>query len=99
VLAQKTLLDLPAAWSSGIASACGAGWPDEFVKNSPKYSPTHFLAKYCISLTVENSSPKIRATIVIFKKLLKVNIRPMGENSPNLVTLLRSHGSWVTARV
>jgi hypothetical protein len=25
VLAQKTLLDLPAAWSSGIASACGAG--------------------------------------------------------------------------
>jgi hypothetical protein len=27
------------------------------------------------------------ATSVIFKKMLKVNNRPLGENSPNLVTL------------
>jgi hypothetical protein len=29
------------------------------------------------------------ATFVIFKKLTKVNLHPMGENSPNLVTLLK----------
>jgi hypothetical protein len=29
------------------------------------------------------------ATSVIFKKLPKVNNRPLGENSPNLVTLLQ----------
>jgi hypothetical protein len=34
------------------------------------------------------SSLKLRAISVIFKKLPKVNNHPMGENSPNLVTLL-----------
>jgi hypothetical protein len=32
----------------------------------------------------------MRATSVIYKKLPKVNSRPLGENSPNLVTLLAS---------
>jgi hypothetical protein len=31
----------------------------------------------------------MRATSVIFKKLLKVNGHPMGENLHNLVTLIR----------
>jgi hypothetical protein len=31
--------------------------------------------------------PQNVATFVIFKKLPKVNNRPLGENSPNLVTL------------
>jgi hypothetical protein len=37
---------------------------------------------------VAKSSPKICATSVIFKRMAKVNNRPSGENSPNLVTLL-----------
>jgi hypothetical protein len=37
---------------------------------------------------VEQSSPKICATCVIFKKLLKDNNHPWGENWLNLVTLL-----------
>jgi hypothetical protein len=38
---------------------------------------------------VEKSSPNIWSTPVIFKKLPKENNHPMGENSPNPVTLLR----------
>jgi hypothetical protein len=34
------------------------------------------------------SSPKFRATSVILIKLPKLNDRPLGENSPNLVTLI-----------
>jgi hypothetical protein len=37
---------------------------------------------------VEKSSQKMRATFLVFKTLPKVNNHPMGENSPNLVTLL-----------
>jgi hypothetical protein len=38
---------------------------------------------------VEKSWPKIRATAAFFKSLLKVNNRPKGVNSPNLVALMR----------
>jgi hypothetical protein len=37
---------------------------------------------------VEKVALKICATSVNFKTLSKVNNRPMGENAPNLVTLL-----------
>jgi hypothetical protein len=37
---------------------------------------------------VERRSPKIFDTSLIFEKMLKVNNHPIGENSPNLVTLL-----------
>jgi hypothetical protein len=37
---------------------------------------------------VEKSSPNLCATSVIFETLPKVNSRPTGENSPNLVTLI-----------
>jgi hypothetical protein len=40
------------------------------------------------NLYVKKSCPKFEATSVIFKKLSKENNRPMGENSPYLVTLL-----------
>jgi hypothetical protein len=36
---------------------------------------------------VQKSSPKNWASFEIFQKLPKVNNRPMGENSSNLVTL------------
>jgi hypothetical protein len=39
------------------------------------------------------SGPLICASSVIFLKLPKVNDRPMGENSPNLVTLASVKGS------
>jgi hypothetical protein len=42
---------------------------------------------------VAKRSPQIWATVEIFKKLPKVNNRPKGENSPDLVTLFRSN-SW-----
>jgi hypothetical protein len=42
----------------------------------------------CISVTEEKCSPKIYATAVIFKTLPKENNRPIGKNSPNLVTLV-----------
>jgi hypothetical protein len=38
---------------------------------------------------VKKSNSKILATFVIKKKLAEANNRPIGENSPNLVTLLR----------
>jgi hypothetical protein len=70
-----------------------AGRPDEFVKKSPKCSSTHFFLKNnLLSFTVNKSSPIIWATSVIFKRLSKVNNHPIGEKSPNLVTLqLRPH--------
>jgi hypothetical protein len=37
---------------------------------------------------VEKSCPIILAISAIFEKLPEVNKRPLGENSPNLVTLL-----------
>jgi hypothetical protein len=40
---------------------------------------------------VEKSSQKLCATSVIFKALPKVNNRPNGEISPNLVTLVARH--------
>jgi hypothetical protein len=46
--------------------------------------------KYCITLTVEKSISKIWPTSLIYKKQPKVhnvNNHPIGENSPNLVTL------------
>jgi hypothetical protein len=39
---------------------------------------------------VEKSSPQIWATSEIFRQLPKVNYRPKGEKSPNLVTLFGS---------
>jgi hypothetical protein len=40
-----------------------------------------------MTLTVGKSSTKMWATFVISKQLLKIKNHPMGENSPNLVTL------------
>jgi hypothetical protein len=40
-----------------------------------------------MTLTVGKSIPKMWATIVISKQLLKVSHHPMGENSSNPVTL------------
>jgi hypothetical protein len=39
---------------------------------------------------MEKSSPLIRATSVISKKLSKVDNGPKGKNSPNLVTLVKT---------
>jgi hypothetical protein len=40
---------------------------------------------------VEKSDPKGWVPSVIFKKLHKENYRPIGENSPDLVTLLAKY--------
>jgi hypothetical protein len=44
------------------------------------------------------SSPDIWSTVVILKKLFKVDNCPLGENSPNLVTLTASYG-WTRWRI
>jgi hypothetical protein len=44
--------------------------------------------KIIITFTVEKGSPIIYGTSVIFTKLPKVNSHPIGEKSPNLVTLI-----------
>jgi hypothetical protein len=67
-----------------------AGWPDDIFyeqmslwQNRPKCRPTNFCQNYYIIYTEEKNG----ATFVIFIKLPKVNDRPLGENSPNLVIL------------
>jgi hypothetical protein len=67
-----------------------AGWPFEFVKNSPKMEANpFFLVKINTSsiCTLVKNCPKLWSISVIFLKTAKENHRPLGENSPNLVTL------------
>jgi hypothetical protein len=45
---------------------------------------------YCITLTTEKSSQEIWASFETFKNLPEVSYLPLGENSPNLVTLVSS---------
>jgi hypothetical protein len=65
-------------WLHNAPSALSPGWPDEFVKISPK-------------ITEDKTSPKVWNNFVIFKNLSKINNRTLGENSPNLVTLTLTH--------
>jgi hypothetical protein len=69
------------------------GWPDEFVKKSPKnVAQSIFLSKLIQNLYL---NPKLWATSVFSEKLLKINNRPLSENSPNLVTLQASNHSFL----
>jgi hypothetical protein len=57
------------------------------MKKSPKVLPNPFLSKLLyITCVVWKNSPRVYATSVS-KNLPKEDTRPMGENSPNLVTL------------
>jgi hypothetical protein len=56
------------------------GWPDAFVKISPKMCPNPSFVNIC-----GKSSPKY-GLFLIFQKISKVNNRPIGENSSDLVT-------------
>jgi hypothetical protein len=55
-----------------------SGWPDEFVKKRPEYSPNHFLSKLMHhGLNHERKMPKMWATyVILFKNLPKVNTHP-----------------------
>jgi hypothetical protein len=53
------------------------------------------LAKFLQNWYYAKSSLRIGATFVIFNYLAKENNRPMGENSPNLVTLLKTLVEWI----
>jgi hypothetical protein len=57
------------------------------VKNIAQKVAQCIFAKLMHNLYHGKSSPKMWVTSVIFKKLPKVNNYPLGENSPNLVTL------------
>jgi hypothetical protein len=58
-----------------------------FWKHCPKCSPTHFFAKIITKILPLKILAKNWATSVIYKKLQKINNRPVHENSPNLVAL------------
>jgi hypothetical protein len=47
-----------------------------------------FCPNLCTTFTIEKRSLKICAISVIFITLAKVNNDPLGQNSPNLVTLV-----------
>jgi hypothetical protein len=57
-------------------------------KIAQKVAQNKFCQSQHIIYNFGKSSTKIWTTFVIFEKLSKVNNRPLGENSPNLVTLL-----------
>jgi hypothetical protein len=69
---------------------CSPGWPDALVKKVAQNvaQPIFLGQNQCKTLTVEKSYPRNCDTSEIPIKQLKVNKLPMGENSPNLVTLL-----------
>jgi hypothetical protein len=60
-------------------------------KNRQICRPTHVLTKSINKMCHGKSCPIIWAIFKIFKNPHKVNNRPISENSPNLVTLIKSH--------
>jgi hypothetical protein len=76
-----------AKFDSGRTST---GRPDDLLQESPKMKPKTFLPNLIHNCFVQKSYPTIWATFVIFVKMPKVISRPMGENSPNPVTLSTS---------
>jgi hypothetical protein len=63
------------------------GWPDAFMKQSPKIEAKTLLTK----IFSEKSSRIIYDTYIIFKNLPKIPNHPIGENSPNLVTFVLNY--------
>jgi hypothetical protein len=61
-----------------------------FEKIAQNVAQNVFCQNQCITSTEGKGAPKIGASSVIFKKMPKVNNHPMGEYSPNLVTLIGS---------
>jgi hypothetical protein len=59
-------------------------------KYRPKSSPTHLLSKCLHYFYLRKSSQKTLVVSISFIKLPKVNNDPIGQNSPNLVTLSKS---------
>jgi hypothetical protein len=87
-------------WSKPVSAArtnklrygvhgCAHGDQMSSWKNRPVCSPTISCKNEIMAFKVEKSSSNIRATFVIFQNLTKVNNRRIGENSPNLVTLVK----------
>jgi hypothetical protein len=60
-----------------------------FEKKSPKMyaNPFYVQINDVTDAAEKKSNPNFWATVVIFKTLSEGNNRPIGENSPNLVTL------------
>jgi hypothetical protein len=59
-----------------------------WLKTAQNVALSLFGQNKCITLTVEKSSPAMRATSENFKKLFGANNHLLGEHSPNLVTLV-----------
>jgi hypothetical protein len=76
-------------------STSGPGWPDGFVNKIAQIAVPSIYSKFKKIHNVSDTKvvQKHWANSVIFKKLPKVNIRQRGENSPNLVALIRAYPS------
>jgi hypothetical protein len=72
------------------------GWPDELVKNRPKRSPTLFWTKLMHNLNRGNKWLQNVCSFYIYLiKTFKINKSPIGENSPNLGSMLWSQFSAI----
>jgi hypothetical protein len=58
-------------------------------KSRPNCCPTHYISILTRNRYHGKWNPKESATFVILTNLLEVNNHPLGENSPNLVTLFQ----------
>jgi hypothetical protein len=82
------MLQLWTCAASTKALTCCTVWPDEIVNKWPKMRPNPFFVKISAQLLPRKKTnfggPLFK---FFFKKLPKENNRPMGEKSPNPVTL------------
>jgi hypothetical protein len=64
-------------------------WTDELLRNCPESSQIYLLWKLHTTevLPLKIVAKKFGGYFCNFRKLAKENSRPMGENSPNMVTL------------
>jgi hypothetical protein len=74
----------------GCCCTLQPGWPDEFVKIRPKRSPTNVSSKLMPLFCREKVAQKWGLLMDFSKNLPRINNCPIGENSPNLVTLFCS---------
>jgi hypothetical protein len=71
------------------SSQCKAGWPDGFLQNSPKYSPTHVLSKLIQNSNCWKIAQNEWYLCNFQKTTYNANNLPIGEKSPYLVTQIR----------
>jgi hypothetical protein len=88
-------ISIPTRYFFGHCCCWRPGWPDEFLRKSPNMLPNPFILQHKFYL--EKCSTTFWATLWSpFNKKAQINNHPIGENSPNLITLLATtFNSWM----